>query len=63
MTAKEGVSGVEYIQDHFQQLLGKIFTPYDDRGTQRYYSLALDNGEQFAGENATILSQLKDSFM
>lgn len=62
VTAKEGVSGVEYIQDHFQQLLGKIFTPYDDRGTQRYYSLALDNGEQFAGENATILSQLKDSF-
>ena len=62
VTAKEGVSGVEYIQDHFQQLLGKIFTPYDDRGTQRYYSLALDNGEQFAGETATILSQLKDSF-
>lgn len=62
VTAKDGVSGVEYIQDHFQQLLGKIFTPYDDRGTQRYYSLALDNGEQFAGENATILSQLKDSF-
>lgn len=62
VTAKEGLSGVEYIQDHFQQLLGKIFTPYDDRGTQRYYSLALDNGEQFAGENATILSQLKDSF-
>lgn len=62
VAAKEGVSGVEYIQDHFQQLLGKIFTPYDDRGTQRYYSLALDNGEQFAGENATILSQLKDSF-
>lgn len=62
VTAKEGVSGVEYIQDHFQQLLGKIFTPYDDRGTQRYYSLALDNGEQFAGENATFLSQLKDSF-
>ena len=62
VAAKEGVSGVEYIQDHFQQLLGKIFTPYDDRGTQRYYSLALDNGEQFAGENATILFQLKDSF-
>ena len=62
MTAKEGVSAVGYIQDHFQQLLGKVFTPYDDRETQKYYSLALDNGEQFAGENATILSQLKDSF-
>ncbi|MEH2917216.1 restriction endonuclease [Segatella copri] len=62
MTAKEGVSAVEYIQDHFQQLLGKVYTPYDDRGTQKFYSLALDNGEQFAGENATILSQLKDSF-
>lgn len=63
MTAKEGVSAVEYIQDHFQQLLGKVYTPYDDRGAQKFYSLALDNGEQFAGENATILSQLKDSFM
>lgn len=62
MTAKEGVSAVEYIQDHFQQLLGKVYTPYDDRGAQKFYSLALDNGEQFAGENATILSQLKDSF-
>lgn len=63
MTAKENVSAVNYIQDHFQQLLGKVFTPYDDKGeAQKYYSLALDRDEQFAGENAAILSQLKDAF-
>ena len=62
MTAKEGVSAVGYIQDHFQQLLGKVFTPYDDRGFQKFYSLALDKGEQFTGENEAILSQLSDAF-
>ena len=63
MTAKENVSAVNYIQDHFQQLLGKVFTPYDDNGeAQKYYSLALDKDERFIGENATILSQLKDAF-
>lgn len=63
MTAKENVSAVNYIQDHFQQLLGKVFTPYDDKGeAQKYYSLALDKDEQFVGENAAILSQLKDAF-
>lgn len=63
MTAKENVSAVNYIQDHFQQLLGKVFTPYNDKGeAQKYYSLALDKDEQFVGENAAILSQLKDAF-
>ena len=63
MTAKENVSAVNYIQDHFQQLLGKVFTPYDDKGeAQKYYSLALDKDEQFVGENVAILSQLKDAF-
>lgn len=69
MTAKENVSAVNYIQDHFQQLLGKVFTPYDDKDVkngkveaQKYYSLALDKDERFMGENATILSQLKDAF-
>ena len=62
MTAKEGVSASNYIEEHFQQLLGKIFNPYEDRGHQKYYSLALDNGKEFDDENETILAQLRDSF-
>lgn len=62
MTAKEGVSAVNYIEEHFQQLLGKVFTPYEDRQHQKYYSLALDNRKEFEDENAAILAQLKDSF-
>lgn len=62
MTAKEGVSASNYIEEHFQQLLGKIFNPYEDREHQKYYSLALDNGKEFDDENETILAQLRDSF-
>jgi len=62
ITAKEGVSAVSYIEDHFQQLLGKIFTPYPDRGMQKYYSVALDNNPEYAEENASLLAQLESSF-
>ena len=62
MTAKEGVSAVGYIEEHFQQLLGKVFTPYDDRDGQKYYSLALDNRPQFADDNAALVAQLKGAF-
>lgn len=61
-TPKEGVSAIGYIQDHFQQLLGKVFTPYEDRGTQKYYSLALDNRPEYTDDNAAIVEQLKSSF-
>lgn len=62
MTAKEGVIPINYIEKHFQQLLGKLFTPYEDREHQKYYSLALDNHKDFDDENAAILAQLKDYF-
>lgn len=62
ITAKEGVSAVSYMESHFQQLLGKVFTPYADRGMQKYYSVALDKSEKFREENEALLSQLRDSF-
>ena len=62
MTAKENVYPVNYIQEHFQQLLGKVFTPYENRGMQKYFSLALDRGKEFVDENSAILAQLKDAF-
>lgn len=62
MTAKEGVSAVSYIGDHFQELLGKVFTPYSDRGSQKYFSLALDNNERFSDENEALIGQLGEYF-
>lgn len=62
MTAKEGVNAPNYIQDHFQQLLGKLYVPFKDRGLQKYYSLALDKAEPFEDENAVLLDQLKGYF-
>ena len=61
-TAKEGVNAAAYIDDHFQELLGKIFTPYPDREGQKYFSVALDNRENFSEANETLLNQLKENF-
>ncbi|MBO4370831.1 MAG: restriction endonuclease, partial [Paludibacteraceae bacterium] len=62
MTAKKGISAVSYIGDHFQELLGKVFTPYEDRGGQKYFSLALDKSDKFKEENEALLGQLKEFF-
>lgn len=62
MTPKSGVNASSYIEEHFQQLLGKVFTPYENNGTQRYYSLALSTAKEFKDENEAIVSQLKTSF-
>lgn len=62
MTAHADVHAVSYLEDHFQELLGKVFTPYEDRGLQKFYSLALDKRPEFADENATILAQLQTAF-
>lgn len=62
MTAHADVNAPAYLSDHFQQLLGKVFTPFEDRGQQKYYSLALDKAPQFKEENAMLVSQLEDFF-
>ena len=62
MTAHPDVNASAYIEDHFQQLLGKVFTPYDNEGVSRYYSLALCNDEKFNDENEVLIAQLKDAF-
>lgn len=62
MTAKEGVSAASYIGEHFQELLGKVFTPYSDRGSQKYFSLALDNQDKFKDENEALIGQLGEYF-
>lgn len=62
MTAHQDVNASAYIEDHFQQLLGKVFTPYDNEGVTRYYSLALCSDEKFKDENEVLIAQLKDAF-
>lgn len=62
MAPHPNVNASAYIEEHFQQLLGKVFTPYDNEGVTRYYSLALSNDDKFKEENEVLIAQLKDAF-
>jgi hypothetical protein len=62
ITAREGVNAEQFMQQNFQQLLGKVYAPYGETGSQEYYSVALDNGERFANENERTLSLLAPYF-
>ncbi len=62
ITAKEGVNDEQFLQANFQQLLGKIYAPYDNRGEQKYYSLALDGDPQFSEENERVIALLEPHF-
>ena len=46
MTPREHINGQEVLEQHFKELLGKVFQPYPN-GTngQRFYSLALEKPE------------------
>ena len=48
----------EYIKTHFQEVLGKIYTPYNNK---EYYSLALDRTDP-EGNNTNLLAELKRYF-
>ena len=62
MTPREGVNTETFFKENFQQLLGKVFTPYKTEDPQPYYSLALDKGEEFTNENELLLTLLKPAF-
>ena len=62
MTPHQGVSAVAYLEEHFKELLGKVYTPYADRNLQKYYSLALSKDKAYEDENSVILAQLKQAF-
>lgn len=67
MRQHPGVDGVKYIREHFKQLLGKVYTPFEDKGI---YSLALENPsavpevrrEAVEKENADVLESLSAAF-
>ena len=62
MTPRESINAEEFFKENFQQLLGKIFTPYHIEGPQPYYSLALDNDSKFNDENDLVLALIETGF-
>lgn len=46
LTPREHVNGKRFFQEHFQDVIGKVFQPYpESESGQRYYSLALEKPE------------------
>lgn len=58
MQAHPGVDARKYLQEHFQQTLGKIYTPFEDK---QIYSLALDKQDP-ERNNEALLTELKKHF-
>ena len=59
MKARKGVVAKDYFEEHFRDILGKTFSPFED---QEIYSLALDNTER-EGENKVLLEELRKYFI
>ena len=67
MRQHPGVDGAGYIREHFKQLLGKVYTPFEDKGI---YSLALEEPsavpvarrDDVERENAAVLESLSKAF-
>jgi hypothetical protein len=57
MTAHPDENGQRYIKTHFQDILGKMYTPYENTN---YYSLALDKGDE--ENNKLLLEELRKHF-
>ena len=77
MTAREDVEPNTYIKENFQMLLGKVFQPFENHGSQQYFSLALRNPDKvelkdkqkelelraaIINENDLVMYQLKQAF-
>ena len=58
MSAHPNVDARSYIKEHFQDVLGKIYTPYDNK---EYFSLALDKTDP-EGNNQALLNELGKHF-
>ena len=61
MTPREGINAEEFLKENFQELLGKVFTPYATIAGQQYFSLALQQ-DNFEHENAEVLALVEKAF-
>lgn len=55
MTPKPGVNHEEYLRENFQELLGKVYRPFEET---QYLSLALDSKE----DNTALLAKLQQNY-
>ena len=60
MAAKPGVDAEQYFKKHFQEMLGKTYTPFAD---SHIFSLALDNAEKYRVSNSALLAELNNYFI
>jgi hypothetical protein len=58
MKARPGVDARQYFKTHFQDILGKTYTPYN---SEEVYSLALDRKDP-EGDNEALLAELRQYF-
>ena len=59
MMAHPDVDAETYIKEHFQEVLGKIHTPYSNKNI---FSLALETDDKYKEVNAILLAELRKSF-
>lgn len=59
MTAHPDVNAEIYIKEYFQEVLGKIYTPYSNKSI---FSLALETDEKYKEDNANLLAELRNHF-
>lgn len=59
LQAHPNVSASEFIVEHFKEVLGKMYKPYRNK---EYFSLALEDEEEYRAENALLLAELRKYF-
>lgn len=59
MSARPGVNAEMYIKEHFQDVLGKIYTPYSNKNI---FSLALENDDKYKQDNEKLIKELRKYF-
>lgn len=59
MLARPGVNAEMYIKEHFQDVLGKIYTPYSNKNI---FSLALENDDKYKQDNEKLIKELSKYF-
>ena len=60
MTARPGVDAKKYFRTHFQEVIGKTYTPFSD---DEIISLALDNSEEYKKSNDILKADLEKYFI
>ena len=59
MAARPDVNAKQYFKTHFQEILGKTYTPFADN---QIFSLALDNAANYKESNDALLAELNNYF-